>query len=306
MPKVLGVIGATGNQGGSVIDFVLNDQQLSSQYNIRAFTRDASKESGQALKAKGIEVVEADVADKPSLVSAFKGVDVLFAMTALGGRVPGSEKAAGKNIADAAVESGVQYIIFSTLPHSHKVSNGKYYIPHLDEKGEVEEYIRSLDIKSSFFLPSSFMQNLYTMLKPQKQDDGTYVIDFLDTGGELGISVIDIKRDTGNYVGYILNHLDECQGKVIYGAVQRLTVDELAQVMSKSTGKTITVRKLPRDKFLSFIPDPLHKAICDMYEYLYEYDLVPDVLNRIKQDSKCVVKPLTTLDQYLADYVIPN
>uniref|UniRef100_A0A060T883 ARAD1D08866p n=1 Tax=Blastobotrys adeninivorans TaxID=409370 RepID=A0A060T883_BLAAD len=304
MSKVLGVIGATGNQGGSVIDFVLNDQQLSAQYRIRAFTRDASKDSGQALRAKGVEVIEADVADKSSLVSAFKGVNVLFAMTSLG--PDGSEVAAGKNLADAAVQSGVQYIIFSTLPPSNKISNGKYYIPHFEEKAEVEQYIRSLGIKSSFFLPSSFMENFYTSMKPQKQSDGTYVIEFLENDGNPRFPFIDIKRDTGNYVGYILNHQDECQGKVIFGAVQSVTAEELAQVMSKSTGKTITVRKVPRDKYLSFLPAQMHKAMCDMYDYLCEYELVPDVVNRIKQDSKYVVKPLTTLEQYLADYAIPN
>ena len=57
MSKILTVFGATGNQGGSVINHVLAHPQLSKTYKIRAVTRDASKPSALALKEKGAEVV---------------------------------------------------------------------------------------------------------------------------------------------------------------------------------------------------------------------------------------------------------
>lgn len=57
MSKILAVFGATGNQGGSVIRTVLSDPALSSQFKIRAITRDVTKPAAKALADKGVEVV---------------------------------------------------------------------------------------------------------------------------------------------------------------------------------------------------------------------------------------------------------
>jgi uncharacterized protein YbjT (DUF2867 family) len=56
--KMLVVFGATGNQGGSVINTVLKDPLLSEQFQLRGITRDPSKESATALSAKGVEMVK--------------------------------------------------------------------------------------------------------------------------------------------------------------------------------------------------------------------------------------------------------
>lgn len=55
--KVLVVFGATGSQGGSVINSILNDSGASSQFKIRAITRDPSKPNALALKKRGVECV---------------------------------------------------------------------------------------------------------------------------------------------------------------------------------------------------------------------------------------------------------
>lgn len=57
MPKLLTVFGATGNQGGSVIEAVLSDATLREEFTIRGITRDTSKPAARALAARGIEVV---------------------------------------------------------------------------------------------------------------------------------------------------------------------------------------------------------------------------------------------------------
>ena len=57
MSKLITVFGATGNQGGSVIKAILEDAQLSKEYQIRGITRDTSKKSAQDLAKQGVEVV---------------------------------------------------------------------------------------------------------------------------------------------------------------------------------------------------------------------------------------------------------
>lgn len=76
---LLVVLGATGNQGGSVIKHFLN--QSPATYRLRGLTRNASAASAQALTAEGVEMVAADVDDLSSLQRAFEGADAIFAVT---------------------------------------------------------------------------------------------------------------------------------------------------------------------------------------------------------------------------------
>jgi uncharacterized protein YbjT (DUF2867 family) len=57
MSKLITVLGATGNQGGSVIAQLLNDPSIAKEFKIRGITRDTSKPAAQELAKKGVEVV---------------------------------------------------------------------------------------------------------------------------------------------------------------------------------------------------------------------------------------------------------
>lgn len=57
MSKVITVFGATGNQGGSVIDAILTDPKLSKEFKIRGITRDTTKKTAQDLVKRGVDVV---------------------------------------------------------------------------------------------------------------------------------------------------------------------------------------------------------------------------------------------------------
>lgn len=69
MSKLITVFGATGNQGGSVIDAILADSELSKEFKIRGITRDTTKKSAQDLAKKGVEVVTVSYpkAESPNL-----------------------------------------------------------------------------------------------------------------------------------------------------------------------------------------------------------------------------------------------
>lgn len=81
MSKILTVFGATGNQGGSVINAVLRHPELSKVYKLRAVTRDPNKGSALKLKERGVEVVQADQDDLPSLREAVRGSHAVFGVT---------------------------------------------------------------------------------------------------------------------------------------------------------------------------------------------------------------------------------
>lgn len=81
MSKLLTIFGATGQQGGSLINYVLKNSELSELYRIRGITRDTSKPSAVVLRERGVEVVEADL-DKPAtLTAALAGSYAVFGVT---------------------------------------------------------------------------------------------------------------------------------------------------------------------------------------------------------------------------------
>lgn len=163
-PKLVVIVGATGNQGGSVARRFLRDG--ADRFRVRGLTRDPGSGAAKELAALGAEVVRADLNDVESLKAAFKGANVIFSVTnywepffphkieasreqvkALGlgsvreyaGRV---ELAQGRNIADAAAATvdslDANGFIASTLSHAEWCSGGRFKeLYHFDAKAEV-------------------------------------------------------------------------------------------------------------------------------------------------------------------------
>jgi uncharacterized protein YbjT (DUF2867 family) len=69
------VFGATGTQGGSVIDHLISSSR---PYRIRAVTRDPSKPSGKKLEEKGCEVVKAEMGAQGEVEEVVRGSEVVF------------------------------------------------------------------------------------------------------------------------------------------------------------------------------------------------------------------------------------
>jgi uncharacterized protein YbjT (DUF2867 family) len=67
-PKIIAVTGATGAQGGGVV----NIMKKTPGWKVRALTRNVESDAAKRLLAEGIEVVQADFDDQNSLQKAFQ------------------------------------------------------------------------------------------------------------------------------------------------------------------------------------------------------------------------------------------
>ena len=249
MSKILAVFGATGQQGSSIVDHVLNDPELSRQYKIRAITRDVNSDKAKQLAAK-VEVVHGDVLNRSSLETALTGVHTVFIMTApfLG---PDVEYNAVKTIADIALEKDAKYLIFSTLPSIDKLSGGKYTkVTPFDTKARAEQYMCGLPIQSAFCSLGSFMENFEgtSYLTPQKEEDGTWAV-ALHVSPDIQWPLVNATRDTGKFVGAILAEPDKYAGKTLCGATKLYSLHEMIDIMSKATGKDITYKRISEEEF---------------------------------------------------------
>jgi hypothetical protein len=156
--KLVVVLGATGNQGGSVARRFLQDPR----YAVRGLTRDPSSAAAKELAALGAEMVRADLDDVESLKLAFAGANVIFSVTnywepffrpdcrakaqELGitcrKYAYDVEYQQGKNIADAAATVAdsleANGFLASTLSHAGKCSKGTFDdLYHFDAKADV-------------------------------------------------------------------------------------------------------------------------------------------------------------------------
>lgn len=189
-PKVIAILGATGNQGGSVADTFLSDG-----WEVRALTRNTSNPKAQDLAARGARVIQADLDSPSSLRPAFEGAHVVFAVSDFWGlyRDPSNaskpkqgqflnawagehETEQLKNVIDVvAGVSSVERFILSSLSGAKKWSKGKYtHVYHFDSKAMAEDYGREkypdLWAKTSIFQAGFFVRNFVAdpILKPQK------------------------------------------------------------------------------------------------------------------------------------------
>lgn len=116
--RILTIFGATGKQGGSVIDIVLARPELSTKYALRGITRDPSSSKSQQLASSGVEVVKGDLDDVESLKSALAGSYGVFGVTDFWASMSKSqEMQQGKNILAACKATNVKHLVWSSLPH---------------------------------------------------------------------------------------------------------------------------------------------------------------------------------------------
>ncbi|KAL8714715.1 MAG: hypothetical protein Q9225_006515 [Loekoesia sp. 1 TL-2023] len=269
MSKVLTVFGATGNQGGSVISTVLNHPKLSSEYKLRAVTRDPSKPSGKALAEKGVEVVKADLLDKESVIKAVEGSHTVFGVTNYWELFSKDvEVTHGRNIADASKAAGVSLLIWSSIPNATKMTNGKLpHLPHFDGKAEIGDYIRAQNIPSTFLHAGCFMSNIKGGI--QKSDAGNTLAWNLNPDSKMPL--FDAAGDTGKFVAGILLNQPELLGKDIYGATGWYTPTDVVNTIQEVSGTKTTYQQVPDKVFQSFFPEAMGEEMMETFALIREY-----------------------------------
>ena len=101
--KPILVLGATGGQGGAVVDALLAGKTV-----VRAVVRDPGRESARRLARRGVELVSGALQDRESMVSAMRDVAAVFAVTTPFEAGVDAEVEQGRTILAAAHQAGAQ------------------------------------------------------------------------------------------------------------------------------------------------------------------------------------------------------
>ncbi|KAF9877909.1 hypothetical protein CkaCkLH20_04485 [Colletotrichum karsti] len=248
--KIIAVTGATGSQGGGVINIMKNVPG----WKIRAITRNPSSNSAVKLSQAGIEVVRADFDDETSLVKAFDGVHAIFAVTnwweyLFSGKSQDEagaiEEEQGMKLARAAAQTPtLEHYIWSSLPSAKRTTGGKLTVSHMDYKADVDVRIKAelpkLAEKTTYLLFGYYPANMafLPMMKPVELPGSGQFVQVIPTKPDAKVlNAGDVGVNPGIWVRQILANGRKACGKNVNLALEKLTFQEMIDIWSEVTGK---------------------------------------------------------------------
>ncbi|KAF9893515.1 hypothetical protein FE257_010827 [Aspergillus nanangensis] len=295
--KIISVVGATGIQGGSVINTLINNKV----YHIRAITRNPASEAAQELAKRGVQVVQADVADVSSLIAAFEGSAAIFAMTnfAEGYFASGSVERAieiegdhGINLAKAAAAtSTLEHYVWSTLPNSMEMTGGKFMVPQFAGKNQVDKFIQSdsaLLAKTTFFVLGFYQENFtYPMFAPVEIPGAGQYVQLLCTPGNTRIlSLGHARENIGLFVDAILAQPEKTlPAKFVSAFVEEIQMEEMLKVWSQVHEEKAHYIHVDRNIFTELWTNTGIDMLASMMDFHQSMDVNPfsgvgEVLNK--------------------------
>ena len=234
------VTGATGKQGGAVINALLASQPTP-PFKILAVTRNTTSGGAKALASKpNVSLVEGDLNDCEAI---FKKADTkiwgVFSLQVPMGKGASTEieQVQGKALVDAAVAHGVSFFVYSSVDRGGEASDSDpTNVPHFASKYNIEKHL----MKQAAASPNEMQ---WTILRPTAFYDN-FTPDMM--GKMFGAMYKGMKagkrlqliscRDIGIFAARAFNDPDEYNGQSISLAGDDVNFDEADAVFKKVLG----------------------------------------------------------------------
>lgn len=226
------VIGATGQQGGSLARILLQKK-----HKVYALTRgrEAQSSAAQDLVNKGAIVVKGDLNDPDSLRHAVKDIESIFLMGTPFEDGTEGEIRRGKLMADIAKENKVEHVVYSSVVNADKNTG----IPHFDSKYEVEQHIKNLRIPYTIIGPTFFMENL--LYQRQGLQQGQFTLPLSPSTILQQIPVQNIAE----FLALVIESPERFLGKRIDIASDEVTGQQATEILSNVLEHKIEYTPIP-------------------------------------------------------------
>ncbi|GAB7329704.1 hypothetical protein MBLNU13_g01437t1 [Cladosporium sp. NU13] len=240
-PLQVVVTGATGKQGGALIQALLSKPNQTLE--IYAVTRDAASGSSKALAVKSnVHVVEGDFDHPEAIFQKVPNVWGLFSVTTAPIDIKGAaaiEERQGKAMTKAAIEAGVQHIVYTSVDRGVNSDSTETNIPHFRSKKHVEDDIRikaaENGVSWTFVRPVAFMENLTADFFGK-----TFVAMWRQIGADKQLQLVSTK-DIGKVAAEALLNADDerYKNKAISLAGDAVSAKQAARIFKEVTGQSI-------------------------------------------------------------------
>jgi uncharacterized protein YbjT (DUF2867 family) len=231
MKRQILIIGATGNQGRSVIDALL---KFPDAFTVRGLVRDLNSPAARRLTMQGVELVRGNLDDRKSLERAMQGVDGVFSYQSITDGVQ-KEEDRGKRVAHVAKLVGVEHLVYSSVGGADRNSDISYF----RSKRRIETFIQELGLTNyTIFRPVAFMENFAT----RRRD---WVLSFFRRalkGQPLQLIAV---QDIGKWVAHALDLSDPYGFQEIEIAGDELTYSQIEDIYLKVEGRRPASKLMP-------------------------------------------------------------
>lgn len=260
-PKTVLVIGATGKQGGAVIENILASPQANF-FNIVAVTRDATSRKAQKIAAHpNVSVIEGDLANVDDIFNKAGPVWGIYSVQ-INSDV---EEQQGKAVADAAVMHGAQHFVYSSGDRGgpERSPNNPTYVKNFASKHAIEKHLQQRAEKSpqqmtyTILRPVTFFENLATDLH------GKGFARMWEQLGSKKLQMVSTK-DIGWFAAQSFLQPDKYRNAALTLVGDELTQPEADVIYKKVTGQSMAMAACTIASAVKFV---LKGSVGDMFKW---------------------------------------
>lgn len=232
--NIILVLGATGQQGGSVARAL-----RSAGWAVRALVRDAGAAGARELAHIGCTLVVGDQADPASIRHAVTGAYGVFSVQPSSGQsgaglTDDDEIAYAMTVAMAARAAGVRHFIQASVIAA---GQGPMGLPHFDSKAAIEARLLATDLPLTIVRPATFMELL--MQPGMGLDQGVMTFLMRPDQPAQFIAV----RDIGRIVAALFADPARFIGRTIPIASDAVNGEQLAAPLGRAAGRPIAYER---------------------------------------------------------------
>ncbi|KAL4894714.1 hypothetical protein BDV59DRAFT_163255 [Aspergillus ambiguus] len=277
MTIALLITGATGNQGGAVVNSLIAQD---GDVEILAVTRNTDSGSAQKLAKKSpkIKLVQGDLDDPATIFDNAKkvtslpiwGVYSVQAMMGKGG-VEGEERQ-GKALIDEAIKQHVEYFVYSSVDRGGDAStDNPTNIPHFVSKHRIEQHLfeKTKDgaMKWTVLRPVFFLDNIAPNFL------GKVTVTAWDAylrGKPLQVVAVS---DIGHFAALAFLQPDRLRNQCLSLAGDELTFETFSKKLKSKTGKNPPTTY----RIIVYIIMWMSKELSTMFQWFYDHGYGADI-----------------------------
>lgn len=228
------ITGATGGLGNETIKALLKKIPAS---QIIALVRD--KDKALELYNNAIEVRIGDYNDYNSLVTAFKGIDKVLAVSASAFSDRVTQE---KNVINAAAAAGIKHVLFTSI---QRKENSEWVIPYVTEANHIiENHLKNSGLAYTILKNTLYFDTLPFLL-------GNVLEQGLKFPAGNGRIAFASRQDLGEGIAEILIGNDFVNQEITLSNSQSWSLEDIAVTFSELASREILFDDVTKEKYIS-------------------------------------------------------